>query len=103
LIRREGVAVGVETYGPPLINGRAARDQGMGLGPPAVEGQGRIEDVREPDPWGRYHVRGARAEARHPGGAVIAKELVVGSKNRTPVINLTTPVVTDVARHQRVG
>ena len=78
----EGCAGGVGTRGAARINGGAARDQGMGLGRPAVEGQRGIEDVRELDAGGGHHIRGAGAEALHSGGAVHAKEVVVVGQDR---------------------
>ena len=48
----------------------------MRLGAPAVEGQGGFEDVREQDPRGGHHIRGAGAEALHASGAVYAEEVV---------------------------
>ena len=68
--------------GAARINGGAARDQGMGLGRPAVVGQRGIEDVRELDPGGGHDIRGAGGEALHPGGAVHAKEVVVVGSDR---------------------
>ena len=85
MVGEEGIAGGVETVGATGINGRAARDEGMGLGEPAVKGQRGVEDVRELDPCGGHDIRGARGEALHPSSAVHAKEVVVVGQDRATV------------------
>ena len=92
MISEERGSGGVETRGAAGINGRAARDQGMGLREPAVEGQRGIEDVRQQDACGGDHIRGARAEALHPSGAVDTKEIVVVGNDRASIENFSTAV-----------
>ena len=77
LVGEEGLPGGVSAHGAAGINGRAARDEGMGLGEPAIEGQRGIEDVCQLDACGRHHIRGARAKTLHPSGTICTKEVVV--------------------------
>ena len=77
LVGEQRVAVSVGTHSTARINGRAARDKGMGLCRSAVEGQDGIEDVAELDACGRYDIGGTGSEAHHSGVAVEAKEVVV--------------------------
>ena len=68
------------------IEGRTARDEGVSLGRPAVVGQRGVKDVRELHARAGHHIRGARAEALDPGGAVHAKQVVVVGEDCASVV-----------------
>jgi hypothetical protein len=54
----------------------------MGLSRPTVVGERGVEDIRELDPDGGHDIGDAGGEAKHPGIAIDAKEIVVVGKKR---------------------
>ena len=103
LILAEWLALGVAAVAGAPVAGRAAGYQGMGQGGAAMVGERGVEDVREQDAGRGDNVRSAREEARDPGGAIHAKQVVIVDNGCLSGADNLRPVESVVARHQRPG